>query len=291
MTIPASAPPAPSFREAFEHHLPEMRGLPESEVRRVNLDIPLAGQAVLGVLPRLLPHRDALLALPHVPARAVLELESLTRAMIHAHTRWRYASERLATVGALVQQGLPLRRTLRSAAVFFASVGRIDAAGLGELRGRTGHRDLAMDLLGLASILRPAIVGHDAASLLAPAQLDAAEALGERILATLGNREQSNLTVSDENQLRYRAFTLFIRAYDQVQRGIVFLRWGKDDATKLAPNLFGGGRPRKKHSEAAAEPVAAREIVARSGGVAATAAHGTDAADADQAAASPRDPA
>ena len=54
---------------------------------------------------------------------------------------------------------------------------------------------------------------------------------------------------AESAEQRDRAFTLFIRCYDQIRRAILFLRWEQDDADTIAPSLY-PGYPRRMRKEA-----------------------------------------
>ncbi len=233
------------FRAAYDLHLADMRALEVDDVKKVNLDIPTAGQTVLGVVSQLKPYRESLLALPGVSPAAVDQLESRTRAMVHAHTQWTFASAPTFPIAELVEAALPRRDKLIAAAQYLAAYGQVDAGKLGELGKSTSHRNLAMDLLGLAVLLRPVIAKFEGKTLVTTEQLDEAEGLGEQIMAALGERQQTSVTATEAAQMRDRAFTLFINAYDQVQRGISYVRWSTGDADTLTPSLYGGKGRRK----------------------------------------------
>lgn len=233
------------FRAAYDQHLADMRALEDDDIKKVNLDIPTAGQTVLGVVAQLKPHREALVALPGVSPKAVDELETRTRAMVHAHTQWTFASAPTFPIAELVEKATPCRDKLIAAAGYFVAYGKIEAGKVSELRRGTSHRTLATDLLGLAMLLRPVVASVEGKTLVTVDQLDEAETLGEQILAALGERQQSTVTASEATQMRDRAFTLFINAYDQVQRGMSFVRWAAGDADALTPSLYGGKGRRK----------------------------------------------
>ena len=62
-----------------------------------------------------------------------------------------------------------------------------------------------------------------------------------------------------KGERRVRAYTLFVRAYDQCRRAATYLRWGEEDADEIAPSLFANRGGRKggvegEGAEAAAPP-------------------------------------
>jgi hypothetical protein len=78
------------------------------------------------------------------------------------------------------------------------------------------------------------------------AHLDEFEALSDRLLTTLGVKDQSEELVAESTLRRQRAFALFLRAYNEVRRAISFLRWNQGDVDSIIPSLYSikGGRKR-----------------------------------------------
>jgi hypothetical protein len=78
--------------------------------------------------------------------------------------------------------------------------------------------------------------------------LQRAEAIAVAILRTVGLQEQGPTAIAATTDARLRAFTLFVRTYDHVRRGISYLRWEQDDVEAIAPSLYQGRGGRKKAS-------------------------------------------
>src|SRR5688572_5909064 len=88
------------------------------------------------------------------------------------------------------------------------------------------------------------------------AELDAAEALADRLVSGVGAREQGPTIVLEAADRRRRAFSLFARAYDQARRAVIYLRWDQGDADDIAPSLYagrGGSRRRSRHCRGGVE--------------------------------------
>ena len=69
--------------------------------------------------------------------------------------------------------------------------------------------------------------------------------LGPLLIAALGVREHgTTATPAEAADRKVRAFTLFTTAYDQVRRGVTYLRWNEGDADSLAPCFTRGGEVR-----------------------------------------------
>jgi hypothetical protein len=53
-------------------------------------------------------------------------------------------------------------------------------------------------------------------------------------------REQGPAAIAATAANRQRAFSLFIRTYEQARRAIAFLRFKEQDVDRIAPSLYGG---------------------------------------------------
>jgi len=167
------------------------------------------------------------------------------------------ASSPAQSLDQIADTAAALRETLYSDASALAQRNLLDGQRLEGLKGPHGFRNLAFDLFALSAMMRdnwPAIAGKTA---IQPAELDQAETLADRILTTVGQREQGPAVVAASAEIRQRAFSLFVSAYDHARRAISFLRWNEDDVDQIAPSLYAGrttGR-RKNSDTPAGRPV------------------------------------
>jgi len=87
-------------------------------------------------------------------------------------------------------------------------------------------------------------------------EVERAAVLGSELHIALGLRRVGADLQSKppESQLtRDRAFTLFVRAYDEVRRGVTFLRWYEGDVDSYAPSLYARG-PRRVPTQPEGSP-------------------------------------
>jgi hypothetical protein len=86
-----------------------------------------------------------------------------------------------------------------------------------------------------------------------PVTLAALNDAGNRaveLLAAVGLREQGPISTGEAARLRQKAYRLFVRAYDDVRRAVVYLRSPQGDADEIAPSLYAGrGGSRRRPSE------------------------------------------
>ncbi len=239
------------YREAFEQTLPVTAAIGEDELLAVNLDVPSAVATAVGSLPKILALREEAAKLPGFDISHFDQLKLVTFAVGHAHAKFLGASAPPETLAALNESGVKLRDTMYLDALALAHRGLINGDRIAEFKANVGYKNLAFDLLGLASLLREnwdKIASRTGVQL---AELDTAELLGQQLMDAVGAREQAPATVAEVQAQRQRNFTLFARSYDQVRRAISYLRWDSEDAEEICPSLYAGrGGSRRKETPA-----------------------------------------
>lgn len=246
---PASAPLAAAAFAAIEA---EAEALQEEDLAVINIDIPQSVSVVLGVLPGLTDLRPRIVKeLPEFKRSSLDKLERYALAAWYAHLLNLAPSQPVKPLKDLLAEGAKVRANLLSDAEALARRELLDGPTVAQIRAGHGNIDLANDLVALAALFTSnwsTIGGRTAATL---EEIEQAGALGPSILAALGVRENAPVIVPAEAaERRARAFTLFVRAYDQVRRAVTYLRWDDGDADVLAPSLYRG---RGGRGQAAAE--------------------------------------
>jgi hypothetical protein len=182
------------------------------------------------------------------------KLEAYTLAVGYANSLYLAASQPSESIEKLADEGSTLRDLLVAEATTLAQRRLIDGQRLKDLKGANGYRNLATDLFTLAAMVRDVWPSLGGKTSLVLAELDLAETLGDRLLTAVGQREQGPAVVATSAENRQRAFTLFIKAYDNVRRVLTFLRWPEDDVEEIAPSLY--GKPTRRKSSDATVPAA-----------------------------------
>jgi hypothetical protein len=128
---------------------------------------------------------------------------------------------------------------LLSDAVALAKRGVMDAQRLKELKGLPGYKNIAFGLLALVAMFREKWSVLDGKMLLQASELKHVQLLADRLISAVGDREQTPTQI-DAAERRQRAFSLFVKAYDQARRAIQYVRWEQGDADSIAPSLYSG---------------------------------------------------
>lgn len=239
-------------REAFAWALPASRALPANELAPLNVDIKLAPAIVLGALRQILPFRAALSELPGFNLTALDALEPHARATLHAEAQYMGVSAGPARLAELAKQARSWRRLLLQDMTILILRGLLPVKKQAELKIQAGYKDLPYLLLALIQLYReqwPTLSTH---STMREHELDEAENIGQQLVFAFALRAERHAVIRAANEQRQRNFTLLARAYDQVRRGLSYLRWHEHDLDTIAPSLYRGrGGSRRKAAEQA----------------------------------------
>jgi hypothetical protein len=267
--------PTTRFRDAYQHYLAEIKQVPDDDLIAINIDIPTAVTTTFGALPEINALRPQIASdIPSFNLARFDNLEGYTLALGYAHTLWLAASTPAQPIEELSKTASATRELLASDAAALAQRGLLDGQRLRDLKGPVGYRNLAFDLFTLAALLRENWDKVSGKTAVQPAELDAAEALGDRLLTAVGSREQGPAVVAENAAIRQRAFTLFIETYDDARRAVQYLRWHHEDADMVAPSLYAGRGGRRKATQEPASNSAPKPVAGADGGEAPP-VHGT----------------
>lgn len=228
------------FEAAYERLLPEIDAFPDSELITINIDVPSVVTSALGAWPEIAALRGELVAkLQDFNVEQFDKLESYALATGHAHTLYMAASSP-AGLQELGEQVAKARDLLHSDAVALAKRGMIDGTRLKDLKGPPGYKNMAFDTLMLVAMFREKWSELEGKVPLQANELKEAHILAHRLVAAVGVREQAPVQAAATAERRQRAFSLFLKAYDQARRAISYLRWEQGDMESIAPSLYAG---------------------------------------------------
>jgi hypothetical protein len=259
-TSPAR-PPAPNLAEAaFDATQLEMETLRSDDLLPINLDIPASVSVALGVEPHLqllVPEIERVL--PAHPIGCIKDLRRYALAAWYAHLLSVPVARDEGAVKPLLAEAAPLREALLVAAEALAHRKLLDPARVAEIRAGHGNVDTANDLVALSALLSSEWGAVSSKTAIEEHEVQRAGVLGTELLAALGVRDVRGATKTDAQDARARAYTIFVRAYDDCRRALIYLRWNEGDADAIAPSLFARrtrGRPAGPTPPAAgADPV------------------------------------
>lgn len=253
----AAKPAVPSeAAKAFAEIQPMLAAMSPDELMPIKTDIPRAVAIAVGAVPHLAKLVDAAAKLPDFDVTHMQRIGTYALGAWYAHLLGmpEVAQSQLA---GLLEEAKPLRETMLLAAELLAHLGLFDKKAVADIRAGQGNLDTANDLVALSALFAMGWSTVENKSPVEWAHVERAALLGPQILVALGARNQPGIKVADGSsapERRVRAYTLFVRAYDQCRRAVGFLRWDHGDADEIAPSLF-ANRTGRKSAPDGAEPL------------------------------------
>ena len=231
----------PRYRAAFAQLLPVIRALPEADFAPVNLDAMTIVYAVEGVLTKIAPYRPTIVdELPKFDIQYFDLLEPYALALGHAHTVYSNAMKPSPALQALAEKATPMREILVAEATLLIKRGLLPANSLDNLQGPNGYKNVAADLFLVADKLRANFDAISQRTSLTLAELDDAENLADQINHEIGLKQQTPEVQAQAARDRQAAYTLVVKAYEQVRAALAYVRREQGDADEILPSLYAG---------------------------------------------------
>lgn len=231
-TIPASR-----MRPAFEATIEEIEAIPDQAAMKMFTDIGAVTIRVLAFLPSIATLRSELIQLRGFEVQKLDDLERYTLAAAQAHANFTITSAPSTSMQELDAELTKVRTSLISMAIALENYGLMDATTVKNLRNPNGFQNLAFDVTSLVGLFRKNWEAIASKSPITEASLIEAEDLALRMMVAIGVKGRAPETISAASLTRRKALTLFVRAYDEVRRGVTFLRWYQDDVESFTPSL------------------------------------------------------
>lgn len=242
--------------DVLERLRPELEAVPRAEVRQISIDVDKAVATVLGALPRLRKLRPQIVALlPTLDLTLFDKMEDYAAALNAAHGAYQATTRSTTELRELAQEATQLLHILLAEATTLVKRGVLSPNVIRRLERPVGYKNVAQSLNRLAGGLQRQWPEIASKSSLTEAELQRAQSLQWRLLRLVGESENRKPRTDAANDLRRRAFSCFVRAWNDIRRAVSHLRWEAGDANDVAPSLFRGrgGSKRKPTEVPAAE--------------------------------------
>jgi hypothetical protein len=220
---------------------------------RITVSVPVAVKIGLGAIPNIEARRDEFRRrLPEYNVERAGRLRDYARAAYYAHLVAIRHADGEGRVRAILEEALPLRERMLSAAELHALYGLLDGGHVASIRRGTGHIDSANDLVELAVLFgdsRGKLAGQTPVT---DADIERARELGFQLIDALGQRDMGtdgSSTPAKQEEDRVKAFWLYHDVYEESRQAMTYVRWREGDADLLVPSLFSGRRRRGSSSD------------------------------------------
>ena len=227
---------------AYEQALPELYALERDRLATVNIDVPRTVAIVLAAWARAQPYREQIATLPGLAVARIDALETYALAAWHAHLLSQTDTQRVA-LRQVTDEARRAYKRMRAVLEYLVAWEFVGGAELGELTAPNGAQQLAGALRLATTLVRAHLANALAHTGVTEADLAAAEMLASRLIAAVGLRAAQpageRTARLDE---RNRAFTAMLGAYEELRRGLAWVRHEEGDAAGIAPSVWKRGR-------------------------------------------------
>jgi len=228
-----------SGAQAFAELHDEIAAFSEELLVPISVDIPFAHQIALAAADRIDQMMPELEKLPRLDIERVRKLRMYAAACQHAHLLAISPEEGDQRLPRLLEEGAKLREDLLSTAELLARFGEVSEERVAAIRSGAGYVDMANDLEQLG-VLYEEIWDRVQSRIPVTAEMvERAPGLALELHHLLGAKTVGPVTKpSDAQGMRQRAFTLLVKAYEECQSGVEYLRRHQGDAMLYTPSLF-----------------------------------------------------
>lgn len=233
---------------AFGRVLPAATAIAQSLLVPINLDLPAVVIVGLRVARRLPTFESQLRGLAGFPIDQVLTLHDLVLALHIAQARYLSASTPPEELPELLAKASRWREIMIADVKTLILRGFLSSDALNDFSGSIGYKNVAFDVSGLAQLYKGNWNVLGGKSGLALTEIEEAASLGLTLAEGVASREPETAEGPSAAEIRQRIFTLFYNTYDELRRGMTFLRWHEGDVDSLVPSLY-AGRPNRKPTE------------------------------------------
>lgn len=244
----------------------ELLALTRDDLEVINIDLMPAINTAAGVIPEVETYRSQIVEqLPKFNLARFDKMKRYAMAAAYAHTVHLAATEPQDRLNPLFQEAVAMCDLLQSDLRTLANRKLINPEALKGLKGTNGYKLTQADLQIMVNIFRSNwanVVGKCATT---EAELARAEKLVSWLIQAVGLKEQGPVERARTADLRLRAFTLFVRAYDDARRALAYLLWHDGDVDSVMPSLYAGRTRKKETTKSDIQPAAAAGTASANG--------------------------
>lgn len=228
---------AERMRRAYDKHEARFLAMPASDLLTINIDVPAVFTLSLAKLAQLGPLYAEVRTLRRLDQELVGHVEEYLLALGQAHARYGALLLPRSKLSADFKVLLKARGDLAGSLRELARHGLLGGSRAHQFKWPTSRRNVVFDVLGMVGTFRAHWHEVQHRTPVTEQALQEAEEHAQRVLSSLGTRPSKDV-LARARHIRMAALTLFARAWDQLRRGVHYLRWMEGDADTLTPSIY-----------------------------------------------------
>jgi hypothetical protein len=166
------------------------------------------------------------------------DLDDYARALQYAQQEWLKAGGAVDDVPALVEEATSLRDLLHSDVLALVRRGLLSGEPFRNVKKQNGHRPLATDLGVLASTLLGKFALIQGKTAITKEELNKAVELSDKLAEAIGLKARAPADTDEAAVIRRKAYTLFLKVYEDVRVAVMYVRRHEGDGDSFAPSLY-----------------------------------------------------
>lgn len=221
-----------------------LEAVPDEQLESFNVNVPSAVTTVQAAVPALRTLREALVQnLPRFDIASLDALPDYANALAHLQSEKLRSTKASPELSTAYESALKFREIFRDAGKLLAKLGLVDGKLYESTGSDTGFRNVGYELKALCAELAALPPEVASRTPITADQIARGKTVALMLLDGVAAKEQRSLDSDTVAKQRQRAFTLMNRAYEEVRRSVIYLRWYEGDADDFAPSLFAGRGP------------------------------------------------
>lgn len=236
-TTPYAAKPITPADLAYIKSKPELAALPNDIGDTPSfLEPTLVVQTVLGVVPQVEKLYEAITSeLPKFNWQRVIHMRDTALALAHLEGVKRQGKRDVPS--AIVAKARQVRDLRLADAEPLVARGLLPAEAIANLRHGNSHRQLAIDLLGVANLFDQNYSALEGKTLVTREDIQAARELAEALLVHLGSKDYATDSDTELNLEGAKLMYLLRADYREVSWAVLYVRRNAGDGERIVPSL------------------------------------------------------
>jgi hypothetical protein len=249
-----------SGAEAYEALHDEIAAVGDDALLTISACIPFAHGIVRVAASRIEPLTPELERLPGLDMERIRKLPLYAAACQHAYLRARMPVPDDPRLPRLLDEATTLRKRLLATAEMLVQFGEVPEPHVAAIRSTHGHLEMAGGLERLALLFEEIWDSVESRVPLTLEMVARARSLAFELFALIGEKRLPPLPDPKSAQrMKLRAYTLLVKAYEECQRGVAYLRHHEGDAAWYTPSFY--TKQRRSRTSHAGDVIAEAPIV------------------------------